>query len=49
MEGEIYWETEPSSGPWGVILAVLSQQWMFKNAKYKNLGENLYNKKKLAV
>ena len=28
---------------------MLSQQWMFKNAKYKNLGENLYNKKKLAV
>ena len=27
----------------------LSQGWMFKNAKYKNLGENLYDKKKLAV
>ena len=22
---------------------------MFKNSKYKNLGENLYNKKKLGV
>ncbi len=22
---------------------MLSQRWMFKNAKYKNLGENLYN------
>ena len=31
------------------ILAMLSQRWMFENAKYKNLGENLYNKKKLAV
>ena len=41
--------TEPSSGSWGVMLAMLSQRWMFKNAKYKNLGENLYNKKKLAV
>ena len=28
---------------------MLSQRWRFKNAKYKNLGENLYNKKKLAV
>ena len=32
-----------------MILAILSQQWMSKNAKYKNPGENLYNKKKLAV
>ena len=31
------------------MLAMLSQRWMFKNAKYKNLGENLYNKKKWAV
>ena len=31
-----------------MILAMSSQRWMFKNAKYKNLGENLYNKKKLA-
>ena len=28
---------------------MLIQQWMFKNAKYKNLGVNLYNKKMLAV
>ena len=27
---------------------MLSQWWMFKNAKYKNLGESLY-KKKLAA
>ena len=27
----------------------VKQLLMFKNAKYKNLGENLYNKKKLAV
>ena len=25
---------------------MLSQRWMFKNAKSKNLGENVYNKKK---
>ena len=25
---------------------MLSPGWMFKNAKYKNLGESLYNKKK---
>ena len=25
---------------------MLSPRRMFKNAKYKNLGENLYNKKK---
>ena len=30
-----------------MILAMLSQHWMFKNGKYKNLGENLYWKKKL--
>ena len=24
-----------------------SQRWIFKNAKYRNLGENLYNKKKV--
>ena len=30
---------------------MLNQRWMFKNAKYKykNLRENLYDKKKLAV
>ena len=28
---------------------MLSQRWMFKNAKYKNLSESLYNKKKVAV
>ena len=52
VEGEIYWgvdttafgSTEPSSEPRGVILAILGQQWVFKNAKYKTLGENL-NKK----
>ena len=32
-----------------MILAILSLRWMFKNAKYKNLRENLYNKKKLAL
>ena len=25
------------------MCVMLSQWWMFKNAKYKNLGENLYN------
>ena len=28
---------------------MFSQRWKFKNAKYKNIGENLYNKKKLAI
>ena len=28
---------------------MLSQRLVFKNARYKNLGENLYNKKKLAA
>ena len=28
---------------------MLSQRCTFKNVKYKTLGENLYNKKKLAV
>ena len=33
----------------GMILAMLNQRWMFKSAKYKNLGKILFNKKKLAV
>ena len=50
IEGEIYWEAkstlqcfssnEPSSG--GMIFVMLN--W---STKYKNLWENLYNKKKL--
>ena len=28
------------------MLTMLSQRWMFKNAKYKNLDESLYIKKK---
>ena len=40
--------TKPSSGPWAVILAMLSQQWMFKMQIRKPRG-NLNKKKKLAV
>ena len=29
------------------MLVMLNQRWIFKNAKYKNLGKNLYNKKKI--
>ena len=32
-----------------MILMMLNQRQMYKNAEYKKLGENLYNKKKLAV
>ena len=32
-----------------LTLTILSQRWMFKNAKNKNPGENLNNKKKSAV
>ena len=31
-----------------MILVMLNQRWIFKSVKYKNLGKNLYNKKKLA-
>ena len=32
-----------------MILVMLNQRWMFKNAKYKNVGKIRINKKKLAV
>ena len=57
VEGEIYWEVDTIAFRFywtiirtmRIILEMLSQRWMFKNAKYKNLGENLSNKKKLPV